>query len=301
MTDRSREQKAALFVLSSCLLEAFVPVIAYTASRAFPPVFFLAMSSGIAATVLGLFLGVKGDLHTLPSAKNLLLCLVVAVLIVVVPFTLIFVGARYTTSVNTAILLQAEVLTTFFVYRLLFHERHTHVQMLGAALMLAGTVTILFRGLFVLNRGDVLILLATTILPFGNYFAKKVLQELSPSQVVFYRYVFAFFILLPLSLLLESVSIAPLFTPRSLALLLSFSIFIHVFSKVLWYRGFRFIPVSRSIAILSVTPAFSLLLAFVLLHEVPTLYQWIGFAFTMIGLGVLFQGQKEPQQLPTLR
>jgi len=48
--------------------------------------------------------------------------------------------------------------------------------------------------------------------------------------------------------------------------------------------GLKKLDISKASAIGMSYPAFSLIFAFLLLHEIPTLYQWIGIAIISMGL-----------------
>jgi len=68
-----------------------------------------------------------------------------------------------------------------------------------------------------------------------------------------------------------------------LALLYS-SIFALVIAYLCWYRGLRIIGPTRTAMYSNVQPIIAVLVAWVMLHETPTVWQWIGTASVMTGL-----------------
>ena len=58
------------------------------------------------------------------------------------------------------------------------------------------------------------------------------------------------------------------------------------FSKILWIEGIHRIPVGKAVSLEAINPAFTLILAYFILHEIPT--KWQIFGFLPIFIGVLF-------------
>jgi len=259
------------------------PIIAYSASRIFPPIFFVAVSAAITSAFLGLWLSLRGELLRGLTRRAIIDCAWVALLIVG-PTTLIFLGSAHTSSISTGLLLQCEMLTTFLIYGVIFQERHTLKQYAGAALVFLGTLLVLSNGAFSIKLGDALIVLAIFIFPFGNFFAKRVLEQISLYQVLFFRYVFSVPFLLVVSFCFEDTAGVAMALQWYWWLFAAYIIFIMLLSKVFWYAGLRRLPVSKAISIFAVYPAFSLLFAVLFLHEWPTVYQFLGFILSLVGV-----------------
>lgn len=274
-------------LLSACVLEGLFPIIAHGASRAFSPLWFVGLSCAFAACILWLFSAYTGAFRR-PRTSELRDCGWLALLIIT-PTALIFAGSAHTSGINTGLLLQTEVLSTFLIYGFLFHERHTVVQIFGAMLVFSGTLAVLFNGSLHLNAGDALILLAVCIFPFGNFFAKRALRTLPITQVLFYRYLFSACLLLPVASLTAGI---PDFSQSGSHLWLfpAYVLLVMIASKHFWYAGLRHLSVSKSIGIASASPIFTLIFAALFLHEVPTIFQFGGLLLSIAGVCTLIAG-----------
>jgi len=275
------------FLMGSAVLEGLFPIIANHSSKIFPPISFLTAASIIAAVTFFLYLLLSGQFPQKIPKKAVLYCVCVAVF-VMMTYTLIFVGTSMTSAINTSLILQAEVLFAFIVGSLVLNERIGMNKVLGAMLIISGTTLVLFNGSVILNRGDLLILLATMIFPIGNTFAKKAMKLISNSTLLFLRYTFGSVLLIFASLLFEGDQLlAADFPVEKLWLIPTYAILILVTSKVCWYMGLKHHSIGRSTSIIISAPAFSLLFAYFLLGEIPTIYQISGFMLTLLGIAIL--------------
>lgn len=283
-----RDHRAELTLFGACVLEGLFPIIAHGASRAFSPLWFVGLSSLFAACVLGAYGACTGSFSRRATTAELRDCAWLALLIVT-PTTLIFMGSALTSGINTGLLLQTEILTTFLIYGILFHERHTPTQIAGAMLVFSGTLAVLFNGSLRLNGGDALILVAVCIFPFGNFFAKRVLKTLPSAQVLLYRYFFSACILLPVAFAKDGV---PDFThsEANLWFFPAYVFLVMILSKLFWYGGLRHLSVSKAIGISSASPAFTLIFAALFLSEVPTIFQYAGLILSVTGVFTLIAG-----------
>lgn len=284
---QERLGEVCLFI--TCLLEGLFPIVVHAASGLFPPILFVGVSSLIAACILGIVLFARGELFRVFPLRVYLLIAGVA-LFIVMALVLIFVGTRTTSSISTALLLQAEMLFTFLFAGIFLGEKLRRMQGFGLLGVLIGTLLVLYNGTFVLNPGDVLILLPTMFMPIGNFLAKRALEVVGPLIVLFYRYVFAALPLLGMSMLFEGIDDISFATFRDHPwILFSYSIFILVLSKTFWYEGLKRLDLGKAVYIVHASPAFSLLFAFVLLREIPTIYQFTGFIVTILGVYLILE------------
>ena len=282
-----KKSNGEMFLLTSAILEGLFPIIAHHSSQVFPPISFLTASSLIAAVIFFLYLLLSGQFPQKIPKKAILYSLGVAVF-VMMTYTLIFVGTSMTSAINTSLILQAEVLFAFIVGSLVLNERIKSEKILGAIFIVGGTTLVLFNGTVILNRGDLLILLATMIFPIGNTFAKKAMTLISNSTLLFLRYTFGSVLLIAASFLFEGDRLlAADFPVEKLWLIPTYAVLILVSSKVCWYMGLKTHSIGRSTSIIISAPAFSLLFAYFLLGEIPTIYQISGFMLTIIGITVL--------------
>lgn len=284
-----REQRVGeLYIGAEVILYSFFPTLIHYASGIFPPIFLAAASTLIAAACLfiyGIITG-KNFFKINKAAKDAIYG--ITLFIVIIPSLCIFIGTTLTSGINTALLLQAETLFTFFICGLFFKEKMTTAKVTGASIILCGTIAVLYNGGFSLNLGDVLIILGTASYPFGNIYGKKALRQTDPVTILFLRSVIGGGILFVMSLFVEKVWPE---TMTALAtdwwVLLFSGVVIYCFSKLLWYEGLKRIEITHAIGISTAMPAISFLFAVGFLKETPTLYQVLGLFLTIIGLLIL--------------
>jgi len=279
-------------LLGTCVIEGLFPIMAIVMARKFPPVLFTAVSTLCASVLFLFYLWFSHRLNQRISMRALLYALGVAVF-VVMTLALILIGAKFTSSVNVALLLQTEMLYTFIFATLVLGERLFHWQLVGAAFVFLGTVLVIFNGTFELNAGDLIIVGACAFFPIGNTFAKKALALLSSDTLLFLRYLLGGILLLVVSLLFEDFSNLEYgLSASTLGIFVVYVVLFLVMSKVLWYGGLKRLDIGKAVYIVSATPAFSLLFIFILLHEIPTWYQFAGFAFTIVGVYLLLSRRR---------
>ncbi|MFH1671016.1 MAG: DMT family transporter [Patescibacteria group bacterium] len=288
----TEEHTGERMLLGTCVIEGLFPIMAVVMARKFPPVLFTAISSLCASVIFLIYLWFSHRLSQQISIRALLYSLGVAVF-VVMTLALILIGAKFTSSVNVALLLQTEMLYTFIFATIILGERLFQWQLVGVAFVFLGTVLVIFNGTFDLNTGDVIIIGACVFFPIGNMFAKKALAFISTDTLLFLRYLLGGSLLLVVSFLFEDFSNLEYgFDANTLAVFAVYVVLFLVMSKVLWYGGLKRLAMGKAVYIISASPAFSLLFAFILLREIPTWYQFAGFAFTVTGIYFLISRQK---------
>ncbi len=280
------EKVGERLVLFSVALAGFYPLLAHYGSALIPPVQFAAITTFLSGLVLLVTLLLRGEFIVRLGWKLWLQVLMVCVFVASVPYGLIFYGASKTSGINTALLLQSELLFSFFFYHVVYRESITRKQFGGALLMLIGVVAILYRGRIVLHVGDLFIIGGAALFPLGNVFAKSALKQMPPILLMCYRGLIGGGILFGLSGFTELAG------PISLSWQAAFYIFlqaiiINSIAKVIWYDGLRRLPVSRAIYIGSFSPVISVAYAVMFFHELPTLGQSIGLIITLGGLYML--------------
>lgn len=295
------ERRAEVFVLVSSVIEGSFPIVINHAVRVFPALFFAGTCGVIGASIHLVLLLLRGKfvwrapLRVWGYVAGVTLCNSVIALL------LIFLGTRMTSGINTALLLQSEMLFSFLIFTVLFGEKVTRRQAIGAASVFFGTVLVLFNGSLTLNAGDLLIVLATAFYPFGNRCAQEALRFLPSGVVIFVRNAVGGVTFLVLSRIFEGTGAAhfPLLAEQWWLVAL-YGVVVLVVSKLCWYEGLKTLPLSRAVSIILSYPAFSLLFATLFLREMPSAYQMAGFFITFAGLTFLISKRSVPSPPPDL-
>ena len=246
-----------------------------------PPLFFAAISlfmGGITAGTVSFF---RGSLRQIWNRKVLFYGSIVALMMSAFPYSLMFVGSKLTSGLNTSALMLSEILFTLMITPF-FGEKPAFNKTLGGLLVLTGAFLILFKGGKV-NLGDVLIFFSTITLPFGNYFGKKALKFTTGENLLIIRYTVAGFLILAASFFMEDTSLylssIQNFWPyigMSGGLLLGLV-------NIIWYAGLRHIEISKAVNIMMTFPFFSLIFLIIFYNERPNTVQAIGLAVIILG------------------
>lgn len=248
--------------------------------------------------VLFVYLVVKKQIRTLYNPKAFKYILGVTLFIVIIPSVLIYFGASHTSGVNTAILLQTEILFTFLIVGVFTRERITLKKISGALLVAFGAVIILYNGDFSVNSADLLIIAGAAFYPLGNICAKKALELATPVAILFIRAFVGGNILLLISLLFENYTLSVShYISDNFLFLAANGVFIYCVSKLLWYEGLKRMDITKAIPLGMTYPAFSLVYAYFLLREIPTFYQLLGFIVIFSGVFFLIKKGKKTIEL----
>lgn len=290
-------ERGSGFLLLTALLEGLSPVFLHRASEIFPPVVFLLCVNAVAAILLTIILILRRAFPIRITRSVFFAMLGVAVFIYG-GYILVLLGTRNSSGVSTTILLQSEMVWVFLFSWIILRERITPRSVLGAVAAVLGTLAVLWKGTFAFQGTEWLIVAGTALFPAGNACAKKALRSLPPVSVLFLRYLFGITLLLPVSLLLREDWGSVPWDTEHLLILLPYAVLVFTISKICWYEGLSRHALHIATSAIVAVPAFSLVFAYFVLGEIPTLLQWLGFVCTLAGMGLLFGRQSEEAVLP---
>lgn len=294
MQKSDREKTGVIMILVETLMYSLFPIIISYSTRILPPILFAGLSILTASITLFMVLVFTKQLHTLKNRNLIKYTLGIALFIVIIPSLFIFMGSSMTSGINTTILLQSEILFTFVIFGLFSIEKISLRKILGAFVVLLGTSFIVYNGSADINTGDLLVIAGTFFYPIGHVFAKKALTVGEPSAILFVRSFVGGIVLIFISFVFEDHSDIVANLSKYWPLVLFNGIFIYHISKFLWYEGIKRVDISKAIPIsVGGYPAFSLIFAMLLLKEIPTVYQWVGFVAIILGVFILIKKSAE--------
>lgn len=158
--------------------------------------------------------------------------------------------------------------------------------MLGSILILFGAVIVLLPNFHKPQIGDLFILIASLIAPVGNFFQKRARQKVSGVTILFMRSLISTPFLFVLAYLFkENFSLIDL--NKSIYLLLANGVLLLGLSKIFWIEGIYRIGVTKSNALTSIAPLLTILFAYILLHQQPSIFQILAFIPMFIGVILL--------------
>lgn len=285
MTGQSSEkQKGEIYILSATLLGAFFPIVAVLSFSSVPPLLSLGWSTAISTLFFAVMMAYKRKWHELKDPLVWKYSLFVVLFIGVLLYGLFFLGLEKTTPGNAAIINLFAVFTSFLFFNVWRREPISFEYKCGAALMLLGALIVLAPGFSSINIGDFLIFIAMFCAPPGNLYQRKAREIASSETVMFLRSLLSVpFIFLLALMLQEHASLTDV--QAALPYLLLNGVLILGLSKIFWIEAIHRMLVTKAEAFNTVTPFLTLLFAYVLLHQAPTLWQLA--ALLPIVLGVL--------------
>ncbi|MBV9567746.1 MAG: DMT family transporter [Hyphomicrobiales bacterium] len=202
---------------------------------------------------------------------------------------LFYVGAQYTSAVNMAVLQGTFPALVILGMALLFGTAITRVQALGVLVTFCGVAIIASKGelaallALTFNRGDVLILIATTI--FAGYTIGLRDRPKASGLVVFAVLATAAFVT-SVPFLAAEIFIGASYWPsfEGVCVLIYVAIGPSLLAQVFYLRGVELIGPSRTGVFYNLVPLFGALLAVLILGEPFHLYHAIAFVLVLGGI-----------------
>ncbi|MDM5264538.1 DMT family transporter [Sulfurovum sp. XTW-4] len=197
-------------------------------------------------------------------------------------FAFVFIGMRYTTAGNMAVIIFLQLLFSYLYFNLFGKEKMHTLHLWGAFIMGIGALIILIPDEMIFNKGDLLILVAAAIAPIANLYQKRAREFCSSETILGFRT----FVGLPFIALM-----AWAFEPAveydafvaALPSLLFIGILIYVVSKIMWIEALHRTSITKLSAMLGLVPMMTLIFAYFYLHEVPELRQVLGIIPILVG------------------
>lgn len=282
MNNLSKERVGEVSVLSAAVLWSLFPILAILSYSGLGPVMSLAWTSLLSLFFFAGMATVRASWVNIFRKDIFLPLLGVALVIGVLFYALFFFGLKYTSAGNAGIIATFEILFTFLFFNIWRKEFIDTKHIVGAFLMLVSAAVILSPNFSHVEPGDFLIMAAVSIAPFGNLLQKQLRAKISSEQILFYRTLFATPVLFALAYFSGETMKIPA-TEIWLVLLIN-GVVLFGFSKILWIESIHRIGVTKSISLQSVSPVFTLLFAFLILKDVPTVAQIIAVPLAIGGI-----------------
>lgn len=280
----SETRKGEFFVILSIVPWALFPVLAKILVSSIPPIFATAVSMLLASFFFGFILIWNQGWQKWQQITVWKEIFLSTVLIGIISHAMGFWAMQYTTAGNAAILGLSQVLFTFLFFGIWHQEQHLREHIWGSVCMVLGAFLVLFKNTFsAINIGDIAIIFTGMIGPVGNFFQQKVVKAIGAHFHLFIRSFISSIALFILSWKFEGAVSLDLLEEHWWIFLLN-GILAFGLSKFLFLEAFRFISVSKAVALGSGAPIVTLLYAYIILGEVPTLWQICGLFPIIIGI-----------------
>lgn len=293
----SQERKGEVSIFLHAILWGLFPIITILSFSKLPPLVSLGASTLLAALFFAVILSIKGKWHEIRNKEALKNIFWTAFFIGILFYVLSYFGLRYTSAGNASIIALTE---TFFSY-LLFHvwrKNYIPVQhIIGSVLMVIGAFIVLYPNASHFQLGDILILGAAFIAPFGNFFQQKARKIVSSESIMFVRSSISAIVIFLLAYI-SKASFSSFDFKNSFIFILINGVFMFGFSKILWIEGIHRISVTKSNALSGLSPLITLLFAWIFLRNLPTVWQLFSFIPMFLGLMLLSIRRKSNNLIP---
>lgn len=285
MNNISKERVGEIFVLSSSVLWAFFPILTILSYSELGPITSLAWT-----TLLSLifFLGIatyRASWVNIFTKELFFPLLGVAITLSISFYALFFFGLQHTSAGNASIIATFEIFFSFLFFNIWRKEFINKEHIWGAILMFIGVIIILFPNFSHIQIGDFFILGAVFIAPLGNLLQKNLREKITSEQIMFFRTLIATPVLFLFAHLLgENISFPE---QNTWLILLLNGIVLFGITKILWVESIHRLSVTKAISLSSISPIFTLIFAYLILKDTPTMVQIIAIPFAILGVYLL--------------
>lgn len=288
--ENATQRKGELFALTLTLIEAWFPIFAFFTVTALGGLHAYFYSLCIASIFLGVWWILRRKTHEI-RYRQAYFPLAMTGLLITSVFALVFTALQYTSPNNVALILFLQVLFSYLFLGRKQGETLSGRHTLGVILMTVGAVLVLFPEHFVLRLGDLLVLLAAILAPFGNLYQKQARQSVSSETILLVRTLLALPFLYILARVFESSPTWAQIEQQATWLLLT-GLLVFTISKIFWVEALHRLPITKVNALYAISPLLTIALSYWLLDELPTPSQMAGIIPILLG-GVLIT--RKPQ------
>ena len=281
MLNQNQERKGEIYMVMVSLLESLFPIFSLFSIALVGAIYSYFFSIIIAAIIFTSLVIYNNKLHELtnPQARKDLL---LTAFFINTLFVLVFLGLQYTTAGNMAVIIFLQVLFAYLYFNVIGKESLSKTHTIGAVIMGIGAIDILLPDDMVFNKGDLIILLASALAPFANLYQKRARNFASAHSILAFRNLIA----IPFIFLIAYVSeVTPSIENIISAspYLIGIGVLVLGVSKVLYIEALHRITITKISALLALIPLFTIVFAYFILNEVPSLRQLFGIIPIIIG------------------
>lgn len=291
-----KEKTGIILILIGTATYGLFPVFVKFGTSQIPPITLMALGTLLASVCSFFYLAMRREFNSLKNRQAWPLIIYVAIFVVIIPYTLFSLGAARTSNLNTSMLLLSEIIFTL-IFTHFIGEKTTILKIAGSGAIFIGALFLLYQGEIKLNLGDALIILSTATYPIGNFFAKKALNIVTPSTILFSRFLLGGMFMLLLARIFEPTANIKSIVETSWLPIVSIGIITLAIGKIFYYEALKRLDISKTIALGMTFPLFSLLIIILFFKETIGLHQSIGIAIMMLGV---YLSVKRPSVDPQL-
>jgi drug/metabolite transporter (DMT)-like permease len=220
-----------------------------------------------------------------------------AVTLVPLGNTTIYIGLNYTTAINASVIAVAQPAVTFVLAWLIYRETITRAQAAGAAIAMVGVLTVLTHGNplalaeLAFNVGDLIICVSVVGFALYAIFLRNAPKELSQLTMLSIIQIMGATILLPIYLW-ESTFVKPMqLDTMTVSAALWAAAVIAILAMWLWNLGVTAVGANKSSVYVYTRLLFVTIGAILILGEQVHVYHAIAFALVVSGIWLVSRAQ----------
>jgi drug/metabolite transporter (DMT)-like permease len=282
----SETRKGESAILASAFLWGLFPVVTALSFVSLPPMFSLFLSVSFGIAFFAVLLTVKKQWRVAFSHKVWKELFLTALFIGAGYYIFMFWSLKFVSPGVVSIVALMENFFNYLLFNVWKKEVFSPAHILGAIFMVFGAVLALLPGAGSANLGVWLVVAATILAPFGNYYQQKARRGLSSEGVMFWRSLFSLPIIFLAALVFREI-LPGMLGLRAILLLAVNGVFLFGLCKILWLEGIYRISVTKAVALESAAPAITLVFAFFILRQSPTLVQILSLVPLFFGVLLL--------------
>jgi drug/metabolite transporter (DMT)-like permease len=282
----SNERQGELYIFASSILWSLFPIVTIFSLINISPLISLAGSSFFASAFFAVFLSIKKKWHELKNTSAYKDMLLASLILGVGYYVLVFWGLQYTSAGNSSIVGLSEVFFSYLIFNIWKKDKISQKHLIGSILCVLGVIVVFLPSLQSFQIGDVLILIASSIAPLGNYFMRRARTFVSSESIMFVRSSVSAIVVLLLAFVFHSGTTNHLEKNALVFFAINGVVLLGV-SKIMWIESIHRISVVKANALGSISPLLTILFAWLLLKTPPTSWQLLSFFPMAIGVFLL--------------
>jgi drug/metabolite transporter (DMT)-like permease len=282
----TKEKQGELFIFSEAILWSLFPVVTSLTIKSLDTLIALGFTTFFSAVFFALLLTFRKKWGDLKNTKALQYILLATLFIGVIYYLLSFLSLQFTSPGNVGVIASAEVFFTYLFFNVWRKDALPGVHLIGAFFIVLGVIIIFAPSIHGFQIGDLMILSATAVAPFGNFFQQKARHAVSSECIMFVRSLVGMMVVFTLAFFVHaSFSLQNL--QANIGLLLFNGFLLFGLTKFLWVEGIHRISVTKAIALNGISPLLTLLFAWLIIHKAPTVYQLLAVIPMFFGVYLL--------------
>lgn len=280
-----KEREGELAMFFEVLLWGLFPIITVLSYKNVSPLISLEISTIFTVIFFGIIISARKKWHEVFNT-SVYKDVFFATIFIISFYLFYYFALKYTSVGNASIVALSETFFSYLVFNVWKKEYIPKKHILGAIFMIMGALIILLPNIKAFNIGDILVLLAAAVAPFGNFLQRKARSKISSESIMFLRGCIGSIMIL-VFILVFNVKTSIYEIRSSMLFLLINGILIFGLSKIFWLEAIHRINVAKASALGASAPLVTLFFAWMFLKSALTSWQFLSLIPVFLGIYLL--------------